>query len=84
MKRGKDARLIDRAITVAYHATDTERQRARDARLALKQPWVFTAFLLLLDAGAPPTESKILAEAKRFGEAYERFMSRPVRERVAA
>jgi hypothetical protein len=84
MKRGKDARLIDRAIAVAYHATDSEKQRAREAKLTLKAPWVFNAFLLLLDAGAPPTESKILAEAKRFGEAYERFMSRPVNERMAA
>lgn len=73
MKRSADARLIDEALSASFHASTGEKARAAKASLALKEPFAYNACLLLLAAGASPTESKIRAEAKRLNEAQERF-----------
>jgi hypothetical protein len=73
MKRSADARLIDKSLAASFHASTGDKGRAAKASTAIPEPFAYNACLLLLAAGASPTESKIRAEAKKLSQAQGRF-----------
>lgn len=68
-----DRRILQAAVGASVGASDEEKKAARQAALALRDhPFAFNGYLLLASRGARPTESNIVAEAKKLATANDR------------
>lgn len=77
--------LVYSAHSAAYHASDEEKARAKEAAKACEYaPFAYNSALLLMAEGKEATKDVILAQATLLQAANERFLSGPAEKRAAA
>lgn len=68
---------LNDAVRASVSATKAEKKAA--SKMAFEQrgtPFVYNAYLILVAVGAPLTEAKVTAEAKKLATANERHFAR--------